>query len=97
MKLAKFNAGPLLPNDIFLEEEFAEEAMNELREKKLVELLSFEMQNEPPHVRNNKKYSEFVWSNYEAEETQLKVQLSDMLLEYLLRDTVEVLHVIKNK
>lgn len=62
-------------------EEFNDELFNEIREKKLTTVLSQETVEQEHH-----------WLNYEYEEAQVKVDLSDMILEHLVDELVGFLN-----
>ena len=60
---------------------FDEELFSEIREKKLVALLGREMIETEPR-----------WLNYEFEQAQVKMDLSDNILEILVTECIEQLN-----
>ena len=63
-------------------EEFNDELFQENREKRLTQVLSAETIEQEHH-----------WLNYEYEEAQVKIDLSDMILEHLVEEIVSFLNV----
>lgn len=63
---------------------FDEELFSEIREKKLVALLGREMIETEPR-----------WLNYEFEQAQVKMDLSDNILEILVTECIEQLNLIE--
>ena len=59
---------------------FDDELFAEIREKKLATLLAREMIETEPK-----------WLNYEFEEAQVKIDIGDMILEYLVTETITIL------
>lgn len=60
-----------------VKDQFDEETFQETREKRLAAMLASEVVE-----------TEHQWLNYEFEEAQVKVDLSDMILEHLVEETV---------
>jgi hypothetical protein len=63
---------------------FDEELFSEIREKKLVALLGREMIETEPR-----------WLNYEFEQAQVKMDLSDNILEILVTECIDQLNLIE--
>jgi hypothetical protein len=66
-------AGLLPRREFIIKGVFDEEIFGEFREKKLVSLLAHEM------IENENK-----WLNYEFEESQVKIDVGDIILEQLV-------------
>ena len=64
-----------------IKEEFNDELFQENREKRLTQVLSAETVEQEHH-----------WLNYEYEEAQVKIDLSDMILEHLVDELVGLLN-----
>lgn len=58
-----------------------EELLQKIREEKLAKLLTLEV------LEHDK-----IWTDYEFEETQVKLDLADMVLEQLASEVVEILY-----
>ena len=58
--------------------------INMERERKLVEMIKYEL-----------KENENLWNNLEMEETQLKVELTELILEQLYNEVIEILEHIE--
>lgn len=63
---------------------FDEELFSEIREKKLVALLGREMIETEPR-----------WLNYEFEQAQVKMDLSDNILEILVTECIDQLNLLE--
>lgn len=80
---AIMQAGTLPRKEFVFGGVFDDELFAEIREKKLATLLAREMiENEPK------------WLNYEFEEAQVKIDIGDMILEHLVKETI---HILNNK
>jgi hypothetical protein len=74
-------AGTLPRREFIFSGIFDEELFAEIREKKLATLLAREMiENEPK------------WLNYEFEDSQVKIDIGDMILEQLVTETISILN-----
>ena len=60
------------------------EQINLKREKKLVEI-----------IRNELDEGDYLWKNLEMEETQLKVEVSDNIMDQLYNEVIEILEHIQ--
>ena len=65
------------PNGRTGKDEFSEEMYQEVREKRLTTILSQETVEQEHH-----------WLNYEVEEAQVKIDISDMILEKMVAELV---------
>jgi hypothetical protein len=83
-----YTSAGTLPKREFIHEDnqFDEEGFNEVREKRLASLLASDV------IENDYK-----WINYDFEESQVKMDISDMILEHLFSETVDVITDINNK
>ncbi|CAI2385708.1 unnamed protein product [Moneuplotes crassus] len=77
------NAGPLPCSDCYTENDFNEELFTEMREQNLNLMLSEEVSNEASY-----KF-------YDIEETEVKIQLSKDIFDFLLSETVELLNLLE--
>jgi hypothetical protein len=75
--------GTLPRKDFFMNGIFDEELFAEIREKKLATLLATEVLE-----------GEHAWLNYEFEESQVKIDLGDMILEHLVSETIEIMDAV---
>ncbi len=74
-------AGTLPRREFVFNGLFDDELFAEIREKKLASLLAREMiENEPK------------WLNYEFEDSQVKIDIGDMILEQLVTETISILN-----
>ena len=80
-RMAITQAGTLPRREFIFGGHFDEELFTELREKKLAQLLCREIVD-----------SENQWLKWDFEETQTKIDLSDMVLEHLVSETIQVLN-----
>lgn len=71
--------GKIVNIDTFGTSGFTEEAVNQLREDRLVKLLSREAYE-----------NDYAWVQYEFEETQLKLDIADMVLEYMVEEIIDI-------
>lgn len=83
---AIMQAGTLPRAEFVFNSVFDEELFAEVREKKLATLLATEVIE-----------SESQWLNYEFEESQVKIDLGDMILEHIVIETVELLNSLKKR
>ena len=76
--------GPVFyfPNPRTGKDEFQEDLLQEVRERRLTTVLTQDTVEHEHH-----------WLNYEFEETQVKVDLSDMILELLVGELIGFLQV----
>ncbi len=74
------NAGTLPRREYVYRGVFDEDLWQDVREKKLVGLLAREMIESEPK-----------WLNYEFEQAQVKIDTGDMILELLMRESINVL------
>lgn len=73
-------AGTLPKREFILENnQFDEEGFNEIREKRLASLLASDVLE-----------TDYKWINYDFEESQVKMDISEMILEHLVSETVQV-------
>jgi len=77
-------AGTLPWKEFIFSDEFDEELFAEIWEKKLATLLATEV------IENESK-----WLNYEFEESQVKIDLGDMILEHLVSECSQILNKIQ--
>lgn len=61
---------------------FDDEIFQETRERRLAQMLASEVVE-----------TEHQWLNYEFEESQIKIDLSDMILEQLVEEVVSYFHI----
>ena len=76
-------AGPVFyfPSSRTGKDEFSEDLFQEVRERRLTSILTSDQVEQEHH-----------WLNYEFEEAQVKVDLSDMILETLVSEVIQILH-----
>jgi len=77
---ASFEAGTLPRIEFIIGDHFDEEYFAEIREKKLIALLAQEVLD-----------SEEPWVNYEMEEAEVKIDVTDMIMDQLVTETAEIL------
>jgi hypothetical protein len=65
---------------------FDDELFADIKEKKLATLLATEVLE-----------NEYTWLNYEFEESQVKIDLGDMILEHLVSEVIAILEAIETK
>jgi len=75
-----FEAGILPRPDFIIDGQFDEAVFLEHREKQLSIMLAQESID-----------GEELWTNYEQEETQIKIQLADLVLELLVKEIIDLL------
>ncbi|OMJ95247.1 hypothetical protein SteCoe_1462 [Stentor coeruleus] len=71
--------GKVVSIDTFGTSGFTEEVVNQLREDRLAKILSREAYE-----------NDCVWIQYEFEETQLKLDIADMILEFMVEEIIDV-------
>jgi len=76
-----YSSAGTLPKREFIKEnnQFDEDEFNEIREKQLASLLA-----------NDVMEGDYKWINYDFEESQVKMDISEMILEHLVSETVQV-------
>ncbi|CAI2383021.1 unnamed protein product [Moneuplotes crassus] len=79
------SAGTMPKREFINENQFDEIGFNEVREKRLASLLT-----------NDILEGDYKWINYDFEESQVKIDLSEMILEHLVSETAEVLNNISH-
>ena len=80
------SAGTLPKREFLMEDEqFDEEGFNEVREKRLASLLASDVVE-----------TDYKWVNYDFEESQVKMDISDMILEELFSETTQLLNTIES-
>jgi hypothetical protein len=79
--MAITQAGTLPRKEFVFGGVFDDELFAEIREKKLAQLLAREMIDTEPK-----------WLNYEFEEAQVKIDIGDMILEFLVTETLGLLN-----
>ena len=80
-RMAIMQAGTLPRREFVFNGQFDDELFTELREKKLATLLCREIIEGEPS-----------WLKWDYEETQTKVDVSDMILDHLITETIGVLN-----
>ena len=77
-----FTTAGTLPKREFLndKEQFDEDFFGEVREKRLAALLATDVME-----------NEYKWVNYDFEESQVKIDVSDMIMEHVITETVNIL------
>ena len=83
-RMAIMQAGTLPRREFVFGGNFDEELFTELREKKLATLLCREIVDSEP-----------TWLKWDFEEAQSKIDISDMVLEHLVTETIGVLNGIE--
>ncbi|CAG9328453.1 unnamed protein product [Blepharisma stoltei] len=82
LECSKIRAGTIPEFDLNASVSTEEEILRKIREEKLARLLTLEV------MENDQQ-----WVDYEFEETQVKLDLADMMLEQLVAEVVEILYV----
>lgn len=77
---ASFETGTLPSIEFMINDKFDEEYFTEIREKRLINLLAQEVVD-----------CEDLWINYEMEESEVKLDIADMVMEHLVTETAELL------
>lgn len=85
-RMAIMQAGTLPRREFVFGGQFDEELFTELREKKLATLLCREIVESEPQ-----------WLKWDFEEAQTKIDVSDMVLEHLVAETIGVLNEVGAK
>jgi len=80
-----FKVGTLPKEEFLVDQQFDEDYFTEVREKRLGSLLAQEVID-----------TEEIWLNYEMEETEVKIDLTDMVLDSLVSEAVK-LSLIRNE
>ena len=76
-------AGTLPWKDFIIDGEFNDQLFVEIWEKKLANLLATEvMENEE------------MWLNYDFEESQIKIDLGDIILEHLITESIKIMNLV---
>lgn len=80
-----FTSAGTLPKREFINEHdnFEEEYFGEVREKRLAALLASDVME-----------NEYKWTNYDFEESQVKIDVSDMIMEHVITETINILKVL---
>ena len=76
-----FKAGPLPWREFYHNNHFDEDNFAEFREKKLASILAYEIEKE----------DEERWLDYETEESQVKLDLADIVLDHLVQEVTDIL------
>ncbi len=63
-----------------------EETLNQIKEDRLVRLLTDEVRSAQKALENDEK-----WLNYEDEEIEVEIELADIVFDFLITDTLECL------
>jgi hypothetical protein len=77
-----FKAGPLPCREFYNAGAFNEEYFAEFREKKLAAILAYDVEKEDKDK----------WLDYENEESQIKLDLADIILDKLVGEVVDILN-----
>jgi len=77
---AGMESGTLPKKDFMIGNKFDVLALNEYRERKLISLLAQEVLD-----------TEQNWINYEMEESEVKIDIADMIMENLVCETIHLL------
>ena len=75
-------AGPLPSSDCYIDDEFNEEYFGNLREKRLNDLVIYEFKTESQNFN----------MDYRFEESSIKLELCDLIFDYLIQETVDELN-----
>lgn len=82
-----FKGGPLPCKEFYHNNHFDEESFADFREKKLAQILSYEIDKEDQER----------WLDYEHEESQTKLDLADMILDQLAQEIADELDLLQNR
>ena len=82
-----FKVGPLPCREFYHNNLFDEEKFADFREKKLAAILAYDVEKEDQEK----------WLDYETEESQVKLDLADIVLDKLVEEAVHILNTIENK
>lgn len=82
-----FKVGPLPCREFYHNNIFDEEKFSDFREKKLAAILAYDVEKEDQEK----------WLDYESEESQVKLDLADIILYSLVEETIDVLNSIDDK
>ena len=82
-----FKGGPLPWKEFYHNNQFDEEHFADFREKKLASILAYEVEKEDQNR----------WLDYETEESQIKLDLGDIILDRLIEEIVDILGNIGTK
>lgn len=77
-----FKGGPLPCKEFYHNGHFNEEYFADFREKKLASILAYEIEKEDTER----------WLDYENEESQIRLDLADIILDKLVEETIDILH-----
>lgn len=81
-----FKVGPLPWREFYFNNQFDEDKFADFREKKLAAILAYDVEKED-HEK---------WLDYEAEESQTKLDLADVVLDKLIEEAVNIFNDISN-
>ena len=74
-----FKIGPLPSKEFYCNNQFDEDKFAEFREKKLATILAYDVEKEDREK----------WLDYETEESQTKIDLTDIILDSLIDEIVQ--------